>query len=50
MSESIGKYKIIKTLLKDGNGKKPANEFGAKATFHFKTIMTEENKVCKLYY
>jgi len=46
MSENIGKFKIRKTLVKSGNGKKPVFEIGAKATFHFRTILPYENKVC----
>ena len=46
MSESIGKFQIKKTLVKEGNGKKPAFEIGAKATFHFRTILPYKNKVC----
>ena len=45
MSEKIGKYKIVKTILKEGNGKKPAFNLGAKATFHFKTIIANQDKV-----
>ena len=45
MSETIGKYKIKKMLIKAGNGKKPAFENGAKATFHFKAMFINDNKV-----
>uniref|UniRef100_H2YH26 AIP/AIPL N-terminal FKBP-type PPIase domain-containing protein n=1 Tax=Ciona savignyi TaxID=51511 RepID=H2YH26_CIOSA len=40
MSEKVGDLGIKKTLIKEGNGKRPTFGLGSKATFHFKSILS----------